>query len=72
MLFVALTMKHATYPFEQAWGVNIQGAAAFDSVGGAVLAGLLIHHVTRHKHGDEVTGGKPALIGLRQEGEPEM
>lgn len=34
-------------------------------MGGAILVGLLVHHVTRHKHGDEVAGGEPALIGLK-------
>lgn len=70
--FTALQRENASYPFEQAWGVNVQGTAAFDPVGGAVLTGLFIHHVTRHKHGDEVTGGEPALVGLKEEGEPEM
>lgn len=59
----------ATHSLQQARGVHVQSAAPLDPVGGPVLAGLLAGHVTRHKHGDEVTGGKPALIGLKTTGD---
>lgn len=62
-----VTLLMCTYPFEQPWSVYIQGTAALDPVGGSIFAGLLIHHVTRHKHGDQVTGGKSALVSLKDE-----
>lgn len=58
--------KSTTNPFEKAWGIHIQGTAALNLLGGTILAGLLIHDVTRHKHGDEVTSGEAALISLRK------
>lgn len=41
-------------------------------MGGTVLAGLLVHHVTRHKHGNEVTGGEAALVRLKEKQGREM
>lgn len=59
------THTREIYPFKQTWSINIQGTTALNLMGGAILVGLLVHHVTRHKHGDEVAGGEPALIGLK-------
>lgn len=59
-----LQQPKVAYSLQQARGVHVQSAAPFDSVGGSVLTGLLTDHVARHKHGDEVTRGEPALIGL--------
>lgn len=59
------TQSSETYSFKQTWGVDVQRAAALNPLGGAVLAGLLVHHVAGHKHGDEVAGGEAALVGLK-------
>lgn len=64
-----LQQPKAAYSLQQARGVHVQSAAPLDSVGGSVLAAFLTDHVACHKHGDEVTGGKPALIGLESTGE---
>lgn len=64
-----LHQPKAAYPLQQARGVHVQSAAPLDSVGGSVLVAFLTDYVARHKHGDEVTGGEPALIGLESTGE---
>lgn len=56
-----------TYPFEKARSVHIQGAAALNLMRGSILAGLLIDHITRHEHGDQVTCWEAALVGLKEE-----
>lgn len=64
--FLCLCNISLQYPFEQARGVHVQFAAALYPVSGSVLAGVLVHHVAAHEHGDERTRREPPLVSLRE------
>lgn len=52
--------------FKQPGSIYIQFAPSLHYTHSSILAEELIHDITAHKHGDEMTCGETTLIGLRK------
>jgi len=55
------------YPFEESWCIHVKFTPPLNPMKRSILTGLLTDRITVHKHGDQMTGGKPPLICLKRE-----
>lgn len=54
------------YPFEESWCIHVKFTPPLNPMKRSILTGILTDHITVHKHGDQMTGGKPPLICLKK------